>query len=145
MEPSPTPSRSDPRASLDQPAIAALVERFYARVRQDPLLGPVFAASIAEHEWPAHLARIRGFWSSVMLGSGGYKGDPLGTHLRVEGISPDLFERWLALFGETCRELFAPDLASAFELKAARIADSLKAGLFFRPERVAPPPRPGRL
>ena len=46
------------------------------------------------------------FWSSVMLTSGRYKGNPVAVHLRVEGIEPQLFDRWLALFDETCRELF---------------------------------------
>ena len=145
MEQSSIPTPPDRHEELNEAAVAALVERFYASVRRDPLLGPVFAANIAEDQWPAHLARIRDFWSSVMLGSGSYKGDPFGTHLRIEGISPGLFERWLALFGKTCRELLAPSLARAFEEKAARIADSLKAGLFFRPDQDAPrPPSPPR-
>jgi hemoglobin len=74
------------------------------------------------------------FWSSVMLTSGRYKGNPVAIHLRVEGIEPQLFARWLALFDETCRELFDDDVADAFRTKAVRIAESLKLALFYRPD-----------
>ena len=75
------------------------------------------------------------FWSSVMLTSGRYKGNPVAVHLRVEGIEPRLFARWLALFDETCRELFDDEVADAFRAKAERIAESLKLALFYRPDR----------
>jgi hemoglobin len=43
-----------------------------------------------------------------------------------------MFDRWLALFGETCAELFEPDVADAFRERADRIARSLHMGLFER-------------
>jgi hemoglobin len=49
------------------------------------------------------------------------------------GISPELFTRWLALFDESCRDVLPPDVAQAMHARAVQIADSLKAGLFFRP------------
>ena len=75
------------------------------------------------------------FWSSIMLTSGRYKGNPVAVHLRVEGMEPQLFGRWLALFAETCRELFDDDVAEAFRAKAERIAESLRLALFYRPDR----------
>ena len=45
--------------------IAMLVDRFYAKVRSDERLGPVFNAAIGD--WPAHLAKLSDFWSSAML------------------------------------------------------------------------------
>ena len=72
---------------------------------------------------------------SVMLTSGYYKGDPVAVHRRVAGIEMELFDRWLGLFHETSRELFVDDLADAFLEKAARIAESLKLALFYRPDR----------
>jgi len=75
------------------------------------------------------------FWSSIMLTSGRYKGNPIAVHLRVEGMEPQLFGRWLALFAETCRELFDDDVADVFRAKAERIAESLKLALFYRPDR----------
>ena len=63
----------------------------------------------------------------------------MAKHLRLEGMEPRLFDRWLELFGETCGELFDDSLAGDFCVKAARIAESLKLALFYRPAR--PPPR----
>ena len=112
--------------------IGALLDLFYARVRADPQLGPVFARAIPDDEWSAHIANIQDFWSAVMLRSGRYKGNPFQVHKGVEGISPALFERWLALFDEACREVLPPEIAEAMHGRAVQIADSLNAGLFSR-------------
>jgi len=119
---------------LSESAIRQLVDSFYAKVRADPELGPIFERAIPG-DWGPHLATMHDFWSSIMLTSGRYKGNPVAIHLRVEGIEPQLFARWLALFDETCRELFDADIADAFRVKAARIAESLKLALFYRPDR----------
>ena len=124
---------------LTEADIAAVVDAFYAKVRRDPMLGPVFAAAIADEAWPAHLAVIRDFWSSVMLKTGRYQRNPFSAHLRVKGIRPELFDRWLALFRETCDELLAPAAAEALHQKAVMIGDSLQAGLFFRPGATGAP------
>jgi hemoglobin len=121
--------------------IARLVDAFYAKVRIDPALGAVFARAIPG-DWGPHLATMRKFWSSVMLTSGRYKGNPVAVHQRVAGIEYDLFARWLALFDETCHELFDASLAEAFGVKAARIADSLRLALYYRPDRPWPPEAP---
>ena len=120
--------------SLSEDGIRLLVDRFYEKVRRDRELGSIFAQAIAEEGWPAHLATMRDFWSSIMLTSGRYKGNPVAVHLRVEGMEPQLFARWLTLFDETCRELFDDDVAVAFRVKAERIAESLKLALFYRPD-----------
>ena len=123
---------------LSEDAIGWLVDDFYTRIRADARLGPVFARAIPG-DWGPHLATMRNFWSSVMLTSGRYKGNPVAAHGRVEGIEVEMFEHWLALFDETCRELFVPELAETFHIKATRIAESLKLALFYRPDRLWPP------
>lgn len=122
---------------LSEEAIGELVDQFYIKVRADAELGPVFERAISD--WGPHLATMRKFWSSVMLTSGRYKGNPVAVHQRVEGIEFGLFDRWLALFDETCRELFDDDIAAIFRIKAERIAESLKLALFYRPDRPWPP------
>lgn len=117
--------------------ITAVVDAFYAKVRRDPMLGPIFAAQIADEAWPAHLGIIRDFWSSVMLKAGRYRRNPFAAHLGIAGLRPEHFERWLALFRETCEEKLQPEAAEALHDKAVAIADSLKAGLFFRPGAAA--------
>jgi hemoglobin len=119
---------------INEPAIAALVDRFYAKARRDPLIGPVFNDAI--EDWDAHLRTLNAFWSSVMLTSGRYKGNPMAAHMKLP-IELPFFARWLALWQETAAELFAPDQALQFKAKAERIAESLKLGLFYRPGATA--------
>ena len=119
-----------PFDNITELAIAALVERFYSKARRDPMIGPVFIAAVAD--WDAHLNTLRDFWSSVMLTTGRYKGNPMAAHVK-HPIEPAFFDRWLALWRETAAELFAPPIADRFRDKAERIAESLKLALFFRP------------
>ena len=79
------------------------------------------------------------FWSSVMLTTGRYKGNPVMKHLALPKFQPELFDHWLALFDETCCELFDDGIREEFRAKAARIAESLKLALFYRPDRPWPP------
>ncbi|MGX5777025.1 group III truncated hemoglobin [Methylorubrum zatmanii] len=121
------------QAELTEAALSAFLDAFYAKVRRDPLIGPVFSARIADAAWPDHLERVGDFWSSVLLKTGRYKGNPFGRHLGIAELAPTHFARWLGLFEETAAEMFSPDIADAMIERAHRIGDSLKAGLFFRP------------
>ncbi len=119
---------------LTEAGIGRLLDLFYRRVRRDPVLGPVFARAIGTTDaaWAAHLGRLADFWSSLMLRGGRYRGDPFSVHLRLPDLEPAMFDRWLALFGESCNEVFEPDLAHAFVDRAERVARSLRMGLFER-------------
>ncbi|HEX3862885.1 MAG TPA: group III truncated hemoglobin [Stellaceae bacterium] len=132
---------ADPATDIDEPAISALVDRFYAKARLDPTIGPVFNSAVVD--WNEHLHKLYDFWSSVMLTTGRYKGNPMAAHLK-QPIEPAFFERWLELWHETAGEVFAPDAAARFDEKAERIAESLKLALFFRPGRPTPPMPPAR-
>ena len=118
--------------TITEASIAVLIDAFYARVRCHPALGPIFEAAIAEDEWSEHLETMRCFWSSVMLTSGRYSGNPVAVHRAVAGIERPLFDDWLALFTQTASELFEVGPASEFAAKAQRIATSLQLALFHR-------------
>ena len=126
-----------PHDSISEPAIVALVDRFYGKARQDPILGPVFNNAVTD--WDEHLDKLHDFWSSVMLTTGRYKGNPMAAHFK-QPIEPGFFDRWQALWRETAAEIFAPMVAAQFVAKAERIGESLKLGLFYRPSafRVLP-------
>lgn len=116
----------------DQPImeedIARLVPAFYARVQADEVLGPIFEGAI--EDCPPHLAKLQAFWSSVMLTSGRYKGQPMAAHLKhQQHMSRDNLDRWLALWRETTRDQLGPEAAAAFQEKAGRIAESLQLGM----------------
>jgi hemoglobin len=121
---------------IDDDALRRLVGLFYERVRADAALGPVFEDAI--HDWPAHLGTLADFWSSVMLTSGRYKGNPMAAHLKHRArITPALFERWLELWAQTTAELLPPACAAGMQAKAARIARSLQIALSPLPLRGA--------
>ncbi len=124
-------------AEIGEAQLEALIPRFYTRVRDDALIGPVFDGAIAD--WHDHLEKLVAFWSSVMLTSGRYKGNPVAAHMKHMGaITPPMFDRWLALWAEVSKESLPAPAAAALQLKAARIAESRKLALYFRL-----PPAPG--
>ena len=111
---------------IDEAMIERLVRGFYARVQDDPLLGPVFAARI--RDWEPHLQRMCAFWSSVALMSGRYHGQPMRVHAPLP-IDAEHFDRWLALFEKAAHELCPPAAATRFIERARRIAESLELGI----------------
>ena len=122
------------RFEMDDHGLECLVEAFYARIRMDAALGPIFNEAIGD--WPEHLKKLSHFWSSVMLTSGRYKGQPVPAHMRHrDRITPALFERWLAIWVATTDELMEPVAAAALQAKARRIAESLQLAMLFRLDR----------
>lgn len=120
-------------AEINRDVIAQLVHEFYDSVRDDPQLQIIFEAAIGD-DWDPHLARMVEFWSTVMLATHEFRGNVFGTHMELDGVVPDHFKRWLALFETTARRLFVPALADDFMLVARRIAASLQYGYFGRVE-----------
>lgn len=111
---------------IDEALIDALVEGFYARVREDDFIGPIFAERISD--WGPHLAQMKLFWSSVALSTGVYQGRPMPKHLPLP-IDARHFDRWLQIFEGTARDLCPPVAADHFIVRARRIAESLELGV----------------
>jgi hemoglobin len=116
---------------IDRQQIHAFVVDFYSRVRKEDVLGPIFDHKIGDH-WDAHFETLTNFWMTVLHGVASYKGNPFAKHQNTPGIKPELFDRWLEIFAESAEEMLPKTLADIAKLKAGRIADSLKQGLFFR-------------
>lgn len=125
---------------IDAALISAVVDSFYASIRADDMLGPIFEEAV--HDWPSHLQRLRMFWTSITLMTGDYKGNPLQAHFRLPLLTDDHFERWLGLFQDTVDALCTPEQAELFMSRARRIADSFRFGLAtLRGELAQPLPR----
>jgi hemoglobin len=123
-----------PEQKISEADLTLLVDRFYAKVREDAFIGPVFYSAI--YDWPEHLEKLSAFWSSVMLTSGRYKGSPMAAHMRhAASIKPEMFARWLELWRETARETLTRAGAEAVIGKAERIAESLQLALYFNLEK----------
>ncbi|NEW86269.1 MULTISPECIES: group III truncated hemoglobin [Rhodopseudomonas] len=121
---------------LTDEQIAHLVRTFYGRARQDEVIGPIFASAV--QDWDHHIAQIADFWSSMLLKTGRYGGRPMRPHLMLN-LAPEHFDRWLKLFEATATELFTPEVAAEFIIRARRIADSFEMGIATTQGRVAHP------
>lgn len=111
---------------LDDAVLTAVVHRFYGKIRDDEVLGPVFEQRI--QDWQAHLAKMVDFWSSVALMTGRYSGTPMQVHVPLPVEWPH-FERWLALFRDTVGETCGPAGAAHLMERAQRIARSLNMAI----------------
>ncbi len=133
--------RAEKRAAAEaigvhSPYIDHLVETFYGKIREDDLLGPIFAERISD--WPAHLARMKAFWRSVLHNSGEFSGNPMLTHLAIPGLELRHFAHWLDLFYATLRETEGHPQATALVGGRARlIADSLLTAIAMRRDGLA--------
>jgi hemoglobin len=106
--------------------IERLVRGFYAKVRTDAVLAPIFEARI--RDWEPHLKQMFAFWSSVALMTGRYHGTPMVKHMPLP-VDADHFDRWLDLFEATARQICPPQAAAHFIERARRIAASLELGI----------------
>ncbi len=115
-------------------AIRRLLDEFYGKVSRDPQLGPMFARAvgIVDADRAPHLARAADFRSSLMPQSGRNPGKPISTHLCLPDLEPAMFNRCLALFEETCADMFDPDLADTFRERMERIVLRLRMRQFER-------------
>lgn len=119
-------SQIQAETGIDEAMVERLIRSFYARVRDDAVLGPIFAEKV--EDWEPHLQKMFAFWSSVALMSGRYRGDPMARH-RPLPIDAEHFDRWLSLFAQTAREVCPQAAAERFILLSHRIAESLELGL----------------
>jgi hemoglobin len=90
-------------------AFDRLTEAFYRRVRDDPLVGPLFAHMAPDH--PHHvatwLAEVFGGPAEYTAHHGGYP-HMLSRHLGLE-ITEDQRSRWAQLISEAADEAALPD------------------------------------
>lgn len=123
----PHPKAPGVEAGVTEEMIRNLVDTFYARVRKDEELGPIFDSAI--DDWGVHLSKMYDFWSSVTLMTGRYKGTPMRAHAELPQIAPEHFAQWLTLFRATAAEVCPYDAEALFVDRAERIAESLKMGI----------------
>ena len=111
---------------IDEAMIHRLVHTFYASVRADPVLGPIFNRKV--EDWDTHLAKLCDFWSNVVLKTRRYDGNPMRAHVVLD-VGDEHFLRWLDLFRAAARRECPPEAAAHFIDFAQRIARSLSMGI----------------
>ena len=128
----PTPViRHKVHPDIDEAMIDRVVETFYEKIRNDDQLGAIFNAHL-NGRWPKHLAKMKDFWSSLMLTSGRYKGRPMAVHVQLSEVKPEDFTRWLELFRTNAFEVCEKDIAELFITRAEKIAESFQLGMFYK-------------
>jgi len=116
----------DTKELCTEEEVSILVHAFYARVRQDEVLGPIFNTHIVD--WDHHLAKLTDFWSAILRRTARFSGAPMPKHAALPGLSMELFERWLGLFDATLAEQPNRAMAEQAGQAARRIAQSLWMG-----------------
>ncbi len=113
-----TPDLSTPEEIL------ALMRIFYARVRADELLRPVFVDQ-ADIDWDEHIPKIGAFWCQLELGIRGFHGNPTQKHIEHSAVEPfraEQFGRWVSLFHDTIDAGWAGPHAKSIKARAVMIA-----------------------
>lgn len=127
-----------PRFPATPAQINAQVRAFYARVRQDAVLGPVFANHVTD--WPAHEDKIAAFWRNAILYERCYDGNPQRVHIERPDVKPEFFAHWLDLFEEVATRTLPAETATPWVALARRIGVGMKAGVqSARQPKDAPP------
>lgn len=114
---------------FDRSGITVLVDRFYASVRADALLGPLFEP-LLQGRWDAHLARMVDFWCTASKIERRFQGDVYKQHMALAGITPAHLTRWLQLWQTHTEALFAPPHAARLYGVAVGVARVMHLGWF---------------
>ena len=101
--------------------IKLMVDSFYAKVRQDDLIGPIFDEKIQDR-WPEHLEKMYTFWETVLLRKHTYFGSPFPPHAKLP-VDKEHFERWLELFMKNLDEHFTGEKAEEAYWRAEKMAN----------------------
>lgn len=121
-------ARAPAQAAITEQQISHLVETFYDKVWADERLGPIFQGRIADR--PAHLAKMKDFWSSMLLGTGRFNGRPMPKHVALTEVEDGDFAIWLGLFRPVAHEAFAPEAAQSVINMAEQIAGTFRHVMF---------------
>ncbi|WP_341863049.1 group III truncated hemoglobin [Gymnodinialimonas sp. 57CJ19] len=119
------------RVDVTEAQIRLVLDRFYARVRENPDLAPIFHHTVGTDPqvWEAHIAKIARFWRNALLRDPVYDGNPMLAHAGVAAIQPEHFAIWLGIFDDVLTEVLPPDVAARWSLVAHRIGRGLSLGL----------------
>ncbi|WP_219817091.1 group III truncated hemoglobin [Arthrobacter sp. GMC3] len=107
--------------------IVTLVQTFYLRAFADPLIGPIFT-QVVPLDLTRHLPIMADFWQTVLFKAGLYNRNALQVHFEIhakEPLTPEHFNRWLQLWGQSVDELFSGDKAELAKAAAHQIAGSM--------------------
>ena len=109
--------------------IELLVKRFYEKVKEDSLIGPLFT-EIAKINWEKHLPLMADFWENALFFTGSYQGNPMDLHKHLQkamNLQHEHFHQWNKLFLTTVDELYSGETALLAKQRALKISAILQA------------------
>jgi hemoglobin len=118
--------------------IQLLVNTFYDKVTADPLIGFIFN-DIVKVNWERHLPVMYDFWENTLFYTGGYTGNPMEIHRRLNQLIPlrsEHFQQWTYLFTLTTDELFSGDKAMLAKQRAVSIATIMQIKILQQPDSI---------
>lgn len=125
-ERAPTPQEEAQARAIIEKGFEDAIDHFYAAVRQDDVIGPVFIATV--HDWDDHKRTMVNFWSRVVLGTERYNGMPLPPHVKLD-LNEDHFERWLKLWNAACYDTMPEPLAEHVMARSRNMASHWTSAL----------------
>jgi hemoglobin len=115
--------------------IEMLINRFYELVKADAVIGYIFN-DVMHVNWERHLPVMYDFWENTLFYTGGYHGNPMEIHTRLNRITPLLpehFLRWNQLFNLSVNELFEGDKAELAKQRALSISTVMQIKILQAP------------
>lgn len=113
--------------------LRTLVIQFYTKVLKDELIGPVFinklGPDLVGSTWGPHLDTITEFWASFTTDNSNYRGSPFAPHMQLNGLTREMFERWLELFHETLDSNYEAHLSRQLKERSNLIAGNFMRNL----------------
>lgn len=107
--------------------VQRMVNTFYAKIREDDMLGIIFNQNIQDR-WPQHLDKMYRFWQTILLEEYTYDGRPFPPHAHLP-IGKVHFDQWLSLFEETVHALFEGPKADEAIWRARKMATLFESKL----------------
>jgi hemoglobin len=114
---------------VERQQVRRFVEAFYAEVRHDELLMPIFSRVVADEQWPEHFETMTDFWMAVAFDGPAFRGNPMIKHARIRDISATHFEHWLRIFEQVAHQFWDTEIANLLVFRAQQIAPALQTGV----------------
>lgn len=110
-----------------------VVTQFYAKIRKEDKLGPIFNHMI--QDWDEHLNRLTDFWETNLLSVINYKGNPIKVHQQVDATFPEIitehhFGIWLRLWFTTIDELYTGEKTETAKRRARKMSTHLHIKMY---------------
>ncbi len=108
--------------------IEVLVNSFYDKVKQDPVIGYIFV-DVVKVNWKKHLPVMYDFWENALFYTGNYTGNPMEIHKRLHHfttLKPEHFQQWTKLFMSTVDDLFSGEKALLAKQRALSISNIMQ-------------------